>query len=225
MSNKESFLQQLDKALSGRQWLETEAARIEKSRQKQEKEEKKQEQGAAKETERQNNQTVLTLDSQLPIREYLEVLKNKIVPLEYVRKNGPKNGRMAYSFIYSSGLKIISKPESEGMTGGFRNYYYKQGHRFGLRVDREILVVEINYKKILSIGVVTRSIGVETNTGLNGASPLEYSFPEIKTEGINPLDREPNYKNSFNVNSEEGVQKFAQALTEFYVGLKTGRGK
>ncbi len=226
MFNPEDFRHQLDKGVVDKRQTNQEKRNKEKETQQFAKQEAEQARRGERNTERERNRLVVGADKQLPIGEYLGVLKNKIVPLEYVRRSGPKNGEIAHYFIYSSSFDIINEKIMGGGNDSFRvNNFYYMGDRFGFKVDRKVLTAVIDYKKQLTVGTMARSIEVDIRQEgnvLNGLPRLCVN----KIEGINPLKTgRPDDMGVFNLNFSEGLQRFAQVLTDFYVGLKTGQIK
>jgi len=150
---------------------------------------------ATAESIRQANQAVLKLDSQLPIGEYIKVLKSRVVSLESVRKWGPKNGEIDYAFPFQLkiGKRVVKKsqlPPGRNLPGGGVDDY-------GWRMWRNVFGVRLMHDGYIVIGQAERVF------------PLDSINPRYWLSG-----------NSFYINSEEGLKQFTQELTNFYLEQK-----
>ncbi len=58
---------------------------------------------------KQEDIAVLNLSLQLPIGFHLQELKTKIVPIEKIKRFGPKDGRVAYAFTYKKRARLLSE--------------------------------------------------------------------------------------------------------------------
>lgn len=215
MLNPEDFRRQLSEVLAAKQKAEAEAAATERLRQQQGTAQAREERTQARATEKQRNQAVLELDSQLPIGEYLEVLKNKIAPLEYVRKFGPKKGKIGYSFIYGGGVRSLGTFSETSIAGdrcgNTHAYTVKESV---IRIARDVVGLTLNYLGTIRIAKRTCIIGLTSIRNKNGYV--------LHPNSINPSNWNVDFSN-FDVTSPEGLQKFAQGLTDFYVGFKSGK--
>ncbi len=100
MLNPEDFRRQLEEGLNKKRRADRQEAKEEKGQAKIQKQIARQEEKQAKQEEKERNRLVVELDRQLPIGQALETLRNKIAPLEHVRRFGPKGGKIAYVLPY-----------------------------------------------------------------------------------------------------------------------------
>lgn len=240
MLKPEDFHNQLDEALADRQKVIQEAVG-EKRLNRQERVVRLQQQldqqtseDAAKEKER--NQAILELDSQLPIRQFLEILRDKIAPKKYLggfigpkqplQKFGPKNGGIAYGLVYKDAWEsvvvghhtVIGQSHNVGH-GAYADAF--EVNEYATTRVRYVLGVALTTWSgpVMSPEEDRKRMKICTNkvskyAGYNDMNPL--SWPQNNT-----------IQDIFDVfvKQHEAAQQLAQALTEFYVGLKTGQTK
>ena len=228
--------------------------KIQKTQFVKEKQEREREELAVAQTQEDCiNQVVIELDSKLPTRQYLEVLRDRIAPKQKINQWGPKNGRLGYSLIYGVKTRIIRIKESYteyvggySSKGGSFQGYPKTHYIERPRVIRDVFSVVLNSKGVAHIWdrQVANSDYYEYESRINpldwGDFDYEITHRQYPNYGLDALaaervtgrrlSREPEIwkerdKNSFLINTEPGLQELAEALTNFYVGLKTGQGK
>jgi len=219
MLNPEDFRRQLNQSLARKRQDDQATATKESGRKQRAKKTENQLKTSREIEERQKNQVVLRLDSQLPIREYLNVLKNKIVPLEYIRRFGPNKGDLAYGFIYGGGIrKIVISSQTSSVSGrhGINSHTHTVTESV-TRMARDVVGVILNHEGFIDFVRAECVVDLSPIKNHNGGL--------ICPNSINPLRWSGKSFATVNINSEGGLQRFTQTLTDFYVGLKTGQGK
>lgn len=225
MLNPEDFSRQLDEALVAKQVVDQEevaVARLQAIARRQE----ASAQAVAKATkeaekEGQRNQAVLDLDAQLPIQQYLEILKDKIEPKERVERWGPEAGVIAYAFSYGLRIKkIIDSPEGysklmsasdrAGHTSYWRNHYLEESH---LELQKRVFGITLN-EPSGKINIYHEVIGHKI--------PDKIITPFV----LNPFSRrscgwdQKTPMAKVYLSSQEAPQQFVQSLINFYAGAR-----
>lgn len=255
MLNPEAFrrqLNQVDQELAEKRQADQRGWDVRKAKQQQDAEETQervsQQQLEAGEEERQKNQAVLEMDSQLPIKAHLEILREKIAPEQKIQRWGPVNGEVAYSLVYEKKKRIIQVAQpAHGLTARARvlsGIVGPDGTTLKDTVDVFGLCLNDQGRVLIRNRRCAESPYFE-----KGINPLTWQpqfdyemreqFPHknvindqlgarLAKEEISHLMGE------FDVNSGEGPQQIAQILTTFYkevktsghgglVGIKTGK--
>lgn len=184
----------------------------------------------------ERNNTVTKLDAQLPIRDYLEILRSEIAPKHKLLRHDRGIGKIAYSFIYHQEKQKIHVADQHRQKK--TRTIYARGGSAEIPSDYSIPYKEPIFKKLAVsdvLGVILDDNGdvqidsekcVKLNSsvlksfwdGLTATSKVEnIDF----TENFNPLDWNFSYKPKMSVVTSDGLTKFTQALTSIYVDLKS----
>lgn len=177
---------------------------------------------------KKKNQEVFQLDSQLPVRQYLEVLRDKIMPMRQIKRYGPKDGKIAYGLVY--GVRAQFEPTGKSHTKKERIETVISGRGFSSTVmmNKEKEVANVGLRMVHNVlGVVL------DNSGFLKLSKQRCAKAPGFEKSKNPLKWRAGRgevgvgKLNFviSMTSPDGFQQFEQALTDFYVGLKAGEGK
>lgn len=178
---------------------------------------------------------VVELDTQLPIKAYLEILKDQITPRQKVYHWGPVNGEIAYAFIYKTGInkvKIgsheknwtdIGRATSRGFSFNVPIPRHAIIDDFGLRLTRDIVGVILDSQTPLALNkdlLLLSARHANTPYYVKSFNPLDWFKQEdLSTEGCRILSRI-----SFET-PQQGGEWLGQVLADFYVGFKTGQIK
>jgi len=248
MLNPEDFRRQLDEALADKQKADQREKVVCEAKQRQDTEEVqervRQQQLETEVAERQKNQTVVELDSQLPIRQYLWVLKDLIAPNQPLMKWGPSQGIIAYTLVYK-------EEEKETPVDTYRTID-RQAQARNPRQDPHVILEAWEPRTVRNIlGVALNNFSevklciraCAKNSKFNPESENPFDWLEEKDGRISRFGFDYGYgvgrdrtglpltkkmlgwaikDKDFLLSSIEGSKQFMQALTEFYVGLKTG---
>jgi len=242
MRPEDEFSRHLDNSLANKQGGDRLAAEAETLARKQQAIESRaraeQQKAVVRSEEDRKNQAALELESQLPIRQYLETIRSKMAPKQKILRRGPKDGKIGYSLIYGSKIKVVDFIElSRGWVGGHSG---KGGSDPG-RLVIHYLRVPAAVKDVLGVGLSSEglayiwnkkvSIGLGYEPSINPLDWKEFSYKRTRKTNnelileYNDGTAEKGGVNTFFINTEDGLQGFAQTLTDFYVGLKTGKIK
>lgn len=246
MLSPEDFRQQLEEKVAAKRQADQTATVAEKLRQQQEErvefwkrakqltwaqivKQLKEDFKELKREKENENQEVLELDSRLPIRQYLEVLRDKIAPWQQVKRYGPEEGKIAYGLVYKTKLRsvwledhteeymveVTSLSPKVGYETTSKEKRYRRVSNKGLRKVRDVFGVVFNNSGFLKFAEqqCAKAPDFEKST-----SPLKWK----RLQG--PIN---SYTNSgIDVLGSSGMRDFAGALTNFYVHLlETSRSK
>ena len=234
MSNVENFRRQLNEALLGKQKAEAEAIVAARLRQQQEtaqaRESARQQQIAAETAEKQINQAVLKLDLQLSIKEYLEALRDQIAPKQKINKWGPDDGKIAYALVYQVKLRKVETSfhiEFSGEPGLGHGGSRDPVLDYGWRRIKSVIGIQLNKYGDVSVEKnQCTNFSSFYDSDLNPFSWKEYfnvSWSDNGNYFRTIRSRKDSILGKYNITSPDGLQQFTQALTDFYVGLKSGK--
>lgn len=179
---------------------------------------------AAAETLETDDKKVAEIDLRLPIKGILSVFREEVGIAEPIKKWGPENGQISYSLVYQSGVDQGRPSRGRGDSGTSTIRWHKTiGVVFNSDAELEIRLyapyqVEHSMKR-LQESDYNPSLWEKylyDNLHKNGDTSIGEMFWLYNKLPLGPL---------FDVSSKKGVQQFALALTNFYVGLKAGQGK
>ncbi|MFH0942714.1 MAG: hypothetical protein V1810_00925 [Candidatus Beckwithbacteria bacterium] len=248
MSNVEEFRKQLEEGDSFRRQIKQDEIMAEKSRRQKERTEfwegikratpRQVVEGIAKgikesveETkwwkDKKKNEEVFQLASQFPIKQYLEVLRDKVAPMRQVRSYGPKNGKIAYALTYKARVQLEATGKSHTKIERVERWVSGRGFSTIMKFNEEREIANVGPRMVRDVlGVVFDDSGLLQLTQQQCAKAPAFE------KSINPLTwgrhggrKEIRKFNTISITSPEGLQQFAQALVDFYVGLKAGQGK
>lgn len=213
MLNPEDFRRRLNEALVGRQKAVQEEVAAEEAHQQKAVARVQEEENKLQGEKEARNQMVTELDVQLPIQQYLETLRDQIAPKQEVHAWRAKDGKMPYALVYSTKIRKVLVEYKSGSAPGPRGCPGTADIRkFGLRVARDVLGVVLNWDGQL---LIQNERIVNNSYYENDIYPLYWGC----------FSWERAWDKSFSITSPGGLQQFAQALTEFYVGPREGQGK
>jgi len=213
MLKPEEFSQHLEKALAQRQRAEQEVV-LAKTISLQQQEAERQERSSKEELEeRQRNQAVLELDAQLPIRQYLETLRDKIVPEQEVKKWGPSKGGIAYTFVFNEEEREIVI-DTKCWPGGGRTPETYQSFK-EIRKTYDVLGLVLESSGYAKLGIWQCAEKGEKEGKYYPESENPWDFRRNKSM----LARERGFILS---NIKERV-RLVQALTDFYLAFEAGQ--
>ncbi len=246
------------------------AQRLQEREEKKTKELREQEKALIRKKEiEQRNQHTFELASQFPVKEYLEILRDKIAPKQKVNEFGPMEGLIAYSLIYGKGFKTITvgyrgTGEYEGGSSGLGGSHTPR-RQIMLPIEeaqRVFYVLGVVLKPEKGMAVLRDEKRANINPlrwGINFESPQYMSFSnnwsyfwqhryddlpgDTRPKEVREAERQQKQQEDweverrhreqrdllqesytpdggFRVNTPEGVQQFAQALTDFYVRVR-----
>lgn len=220
MLNPEDFRHQLEKIEQGiveQRKLAKNALKKEEEtaqlNQQRERERAREQKRVAIAEEAKKNQVVLELESRLPIKQYLGALRDQTARGRKIKTWGPEGGQIVHGFIY--------REKTETRNNGYREVYRPahDGNPHGGRFDKVAITKNVGVCFLLGaiidcskrLEIVTMSKEKE----LFGWLPIKLQdwHNSIHIAHIGSID------------SIEGGQQFTQALTDFYVEVKTGQIK
>lgn len=213
MLKPEEFSQQLEKALAGKQKAEQEAAAAKTLRRQQQEVERQERTSKEELEERQRNQAVLELDAQLPIRQYLETLRDKIAPEQEVKKWGPNKGGIAYTFVFNEEEREIVIDTKRWPGGGRTPETYQSFKE--TRKTHDVLGLVLDSSSYAKLGI--------WQCAEKGEKEGKY-YPESE----NPWDFRRNYsmlakERGFMLSNIKERVRFVRALTDFYLAFEAGQ--
>lgn len=202
MSNPEGFRDYLENALTEHRGKQK---RQKKKAKDQKKKAKRREKEIIKQQNQAANQAVAELDSQFPIRGFIEELQAAVVPLESVRKYGPKDGKIAYAFPYRLGAGTWVR-YGETVSGG-PGGEVSQNIDKSFEIWRDVFGATLNHEGIIRIQTTSCSF---FGPGMN---PLNWDWDYLGNRTISRYG-------GVNIQSENGLSEFTQQLTIFYLEQK-----
>ncbi|OGK16579.1 hypothetical protein A2774_03125 [Candidatus Roizmanbacteria bacterium RIFCSPHIGHO2_01_FULL_39_12c] len=184
----------------------------------------------------ERNNIVTRLDAQLPIKDYLEILRTEVAPKHKLLRFGATGGKVAYAFTYHEEKQKIHVADKRRMKK--TRTIYARGGSAEIPSDYPIPYKEPIFKGLIVsdvLGVVLDSNGdvqidSEKCVKLNNFALKNYLDSVTNTtkldnvgftQSFNPIDWKFYYLPKISVTNPEGLAKFTQALTDVYVNLKT----
>ncbi len=191
----------------------------------------------------QRNLVVSELDSRLPLAEYMEGLKSQLNPKEDIKRWGPDNGKIAYSLVYHTSRRKIHVgnrqeyiPGSRFDRSGSSSGYNRSVEVFRWRKTQAVLGAVLDHKGL--VGVYNQTCAKKSRYHPKSINPLTWFPLRAYAYRLKIYDRErpssssprpsfnPNENSftgadsSFDLNSEEGLEKLTQNLVGFYLAQK-----
>lgn len=243
MLTPEGFRRKLNESIENKKKTDREKLRAEKAavleRQARENEDQRRQRDqtlARQKEEKQKNQHTLDFASQIPVKEYLEIVKDKIAPKQKIQEWGPDNGKIAYSLAYNkrwslidvSSHKIMISSGTSNKGGGSPPVWGTQTET-GFRLVEKIIAAKISEDGTAGLfhKICANSYFYEKDRNpLNWAYGHQVQYTEgfgyyAKKRTVWEWDKGVLLK--VNINSSEGTAQFIQKLADFYVSLKSGK--
>ena len=188
------------------------------------------------EEERAINVAVVAIEPSLSLKEYLELIGDKIAPGKEVQRWGPENGRIAYSLVCQT-WNTPGEPPMLGYWGDQGSMSVQSFKVFGIVLhhsERISIRLKDLSEESAPLWMMQKGIPYKLRTRLKADdfNPLSWGSGDYKTLGSDGqiyqnrwLDEKADTSHGFQTNSKEEMKRFAKVLTEFFVepGANLGR--
>lgn len=187
---------------------------------------------------KQKNQRVLELNQQLGLRHYMESLETNLGLRRRLRTWGPENGIIAHSLVYRKALRYLevgtqtyTVPMRRGSGRDVYSAHKAEGPIAWFRRTKDVLGVVLDHEGWARVYNQTCAKGSDYHP--NSTDPLTWLIQKKHQVGPlkphDPISWKPYYDsmdqgtteaNSFNLNTQEGLNQFTQHLTDFFLSVK-----